>query len=292
MTPACSASSRRPGGERDDLRGRGGFWVWLNRGYVAAVLIAAAAACLLWLFIDRARALEITTAVLVVTCPCAFGLATPLAFELAVARLRRFGIYVRGTALLEKARHVTKVVFDKTGTLTWGGLDAHPLRRVRPGMAIDVLFTMASSSNHPVSRAIAQRLAADGPRYLADLDVEELPGRGLRAIRDGVLYKLGTPSFAQGDRQRSDIGDGLCVFTRDDQVEACFHLEEDVRGGFQREIADLHARGYEVYLMSGDREDRAQRVAANLAIPASRARGELSPSDKAALVQELDDSDT
>jgi Cu2+-exporting ATPase len=246
--------------DRDELRGRGRFWVWLNRGYVAAVLLLAAAACVLWLLIDPSRALEVTTAVLVVTCPCAFGLAMPLAFELAVARLRRFGIYVRATTLLEKARHVRKVVFDKTGTLTWGGLDAHPLRRVQPGIAMDVLFTMASSSNHPVSRAIAQQLAAGGHAFLADLVVEESPGQGLASTRKSVSYKLGAPPFALGDG-RDDLGNDVCVFTRDGHVEACFHLEEDVRGGFQREIAELQAAGYEVYLLSGDRErDRENKL--------------------------------
>ena len=177
-----------------ELRGRERFWVWLNRGYVAAVLVVAALAGAVWLALDPSRALEITTAVLVVTCPCALGLATPLAFEMATARLRRQGIYVRTAELLEKARHVRKVVFDKTGTLTWGRPRARVLRAVRE-RSRDVLFTMVEGSNHPVSRGIASALQPANPRFLPDLRVDEVPGNGLRAVHDGVEYRLGAAAF-------------------------------------------------------------------------------------------------
>jgi len=83
----------------DDMRGQGRFWSLLSRFYVAAVLAIAAVTCAAWLCIDPSRALEVTTAVLVVTCPCALGLAAPLAFEMAVARLRGIGVYVRSLSL-------------------------------------------------------------------------------------------------------------------------------------------------------------------------------------------------
>ena len=147
----------------DDPESAGGFWSGLNRAYVAIVLVLAGAAALVWSVIDPSRIVDVVTSVLIVTCPCALGIATPLAVELVLARLRRKGVFVRHSSLLDRARDVVRVVFDKTGTLTWGGVRANELRVV-PDDFVDVLYTMASSSNHPVSRAVADAVGkAAGP---------------------------------------------------------------------------------------------------------------------------------
>jgi Cu2+-exporting ATPase len=278
------------GADRRDLpASRCAFWTRLNRIWAAAVLVLAALATALWLVLDASRALEVATAVLVVTCPCAAGLATPLAFEIAVARLRRHGVYVRGASLLDKARHVKKVIFDKTGTVTWGGLRAHSLR-TPDATARDVLLTMVASSNHPKSRAIARDFPAPA-RFLPDLPIEEIPGEGLRALHAGHEYRLGSPSFVFGPSHgREDPC--LCLFTRDGHVEACFELEEDVRDGSREEIADLARRGYAVHLLSGDGAAAVARVAERLGIARERAHGELSPAAKAELVGAIDRADT
>ncbi|MCA8963858.1 MAG: cation-translocating P-type ATPase, partial [Planctomycetes bacterium] len=110
--------------DREDTRGKVRFWERLNRSYAAAVLLCSATLGLLWAFIDPSLALPVAVSVLVITCPCAMGIATPLAFHLALARLRREGVFVRTRCLLDKVRGVRKVVFDKTGTMTFGGLVA------------------------------------------------------------------------------------------------------------------------------------------------------------------------
>lgn len=276
--------------DRDqDLRGHGRFWLWVNRGYVAVVLLLAALAGITWWLVDASRALEVMTAVLVVTCPCALGLATPLAFEMALARLRRAGIYVRNATLLEKARHVSKVIFDKTGTLTWGRQKAQVLRDVQ-GETANVLFTMVEGSNHPVSRGIARALRPRGPRFLGELRVEELAGKGLQATYRGVVYRLGSPAFVFDARTRSD--DDVCLFTRDGHVEAVFAMEEDVRGGFRTEISGLRDRGYEVHLLSGDVQRKVDRVAEDLGISRGHALGGLSPEAKSRAIRRLDAADT
>ena len=112
-----------------------GFWSKVNRVYVALVLSLAATGALIWAFIDPSRVITVAVSILVVTCPCALGIAIPLAFELALARLRSMGIYLRDAQLLEKALHWKKVFFDKTGTLTWGGLRATALPTCRRSRA-------------------------------------------------------------------------------------------------------------------------------------------------------------
>jgi Cu2+-exporting ATPase len=260
-----------PADDRESAHAGARFWAAVNRGYVATVLALAAAAAALWLWLDAARALDVATAVLVVTCPCALGLATPLAFDLALARLRRRGIYVRTLALLEKARAVRRVLFDKTGTLTWGGLRAVTLR-APPAELRDVLLTMVSGSNHPVSRAIADELAGEGFRFVPELRVEEIVGEGLRATHGGAHLRLAAAA------------DDVCALSRDGATVAAFRIEESVRDGFRGEIDALQRDGFTVELLSGDRQERAERVAAAVGIAREHAHGGLSAEQKAAHV--------
>jgi Cu2+-exporting ATPase len=151
---------------------------------------------------------------------------------------------------------------------------------------------MASSSRHPVSESIVQALRGEGFRFLADLEVREVPGRGLLAVHDGAELRLGSHSFAFDEAQRA--GDrGMCLLVRDAEVtEACFAIEEDVRAGFAAEIGSLTADGTAVFIMSGDGQDRVDDVARRLGVPRGRAYGGLSPDAKARLIRALDADDT
>ncbi|MCC6781658.1 MAG: HAD family hydrolase [Planctomycetes bacterium] len=283
-------------GARESLRGRDRFWVILNRSWVAAVLTIASVAALAWSFVDPVVAAQVATAVLVITCPCAVGLATPLAFDMAVAGLRRRGIFIRDGAMLEKGRHVRTVVFDKTGTLTWGGVRVRVVRAVPPSLR-NALFTLATSSNHPVSDAVQRALRenggiADAPRLDAGLrDVEELVGKGVRARRGDDELRLGSSSFTLGDAE-SKGDESLCLFVRNGRVEAAFAVEEDYRAGATEELAGLREHGYGVVLLSGDRPERVRRAAVDLGFAADDVHGGMRPEDKAAFVRGIDHGDT
>lgn len=265
--------------DREDTRGRVRFWHRLNRWYAAAVLAAAAVGGLVWSAIDPAKALPVAISVLVITCPCAMGIATPLAFHLALANLRRRGVFVRTKSLLDKVRFVRRVVFDKTGTVTMGALRATAI--VPPAAdVLPVLATMVASSNHPVSQAILQALP-ERP-FDATLEVEEIPGLGLRTTVAGSTFVLA----AGGGAGRSS------VLTRDGIEVARFELGEDFRRGAADEVSRLTARGLEVHLLSGDRDERVQQAARELGIPAERAHGGLVPAQKAEHIRALDHDDT
>ncbi len=275
---------------RDDPNARVRFWHLVNRNYAVGVLLASLLGGLLWWYLDPSKALPVAVSVLVITCPCAMGIATPLAFHLALAALRRRGVFVRARDLLERVRSVRKVVFDKTGTVTFGGLRARAIDDV-PEAALPALATMAASSNHPVSQAVLQAL----PRtpFVVDLHVDETVGSGLACDHDGAHWRLGSRAFASGIGGEDDVGDRReCVLSRDGRVVATFALEEDFRAGATGEIETLRRRGLAVHLLSGDRPDRVQRAAARLGIVPELARGGMSPEDKAAAVRELDARDT
>lgn len=273
--------------DREDTAGRVRFWEQLNRYYAIGVLVAATLGASIWAFVDASQALPVAVAVLVVTCPCAMGIATPLAFHLALAHLRNRGVFVRSKSLLDKVRVLRHVVFDKTGTVTFGGLRARSLGAV-PAKALPVLASMAASSNHPVSTAIFELL--DDAPILDALKVEERIGEGLVADHVGATWRLGSRGLSSLPEHDGDHRE--CVLTCNGELVVAFALEEDFRAGAADEIAALRRRGLNVRLMSGDRSERVHAAARHLGLPSSCAEGGMTPRDKAAAVAAVDASDT
>jgi len=266
----------------------GRLWQQLARWWVAAVVAAAAAGFALWLPAGGDRALSVAAAILVVTCPCAIGIAVPLAYELTFHALRRRGAYVRGFDLLDRLPRVRRVVFDKTGTLTLGELElARPeaLAALAPA-ARDAAYNLAVRSAHPASRAVAAALAAAGARFAAADEVSELPGRGVEWRRADGLWRLGAGEWAAG------LPGDAPVLAHDGRRVARFELAERLRPDAAREVAELARRGHEVWLLSGDEPGRVAALAARLGVPAERALGGLSPEAKAARLDALDRDDT
>lgn len=259
--------------------------------YVAAVLALAVVAFSSWLLAthDLSRALSVTTAMLVVTCPCAFGIATPLAYELALAGLRRRGLYVRSADFLDKATRVRRVVLDKTGTLTDGALEVvadAPLRSLSPA-DLAVLAAMAQSSAHPKSEAIRAWTAERGVAPARLVATREVAGKGVVGTANGAEYLLGAPAWAGAQQGAGDV-----AFTRAGDVLACVSTREHLRKDAPREVSALIKDGYEVWLLSGDESARVAHVARDLGLPAERAIGGATPSDKADWIRAHDREDT
>ncbi|MGE3175659.1 MAG: heavy metal translocating P-type ATPase metal-binding domain-containing protein [Planctomycetota bacterium] len=288
LQSGLAALLAQPPTDREDVRGKVRFWERLARGYSLAVLGAALLGALVWLPIDAARSLPVAISLLVITCPCAFGIAAPLAFHLTLARLRRGGVFVRSRSLFDKLGRVRKVVFDKTGTLTHGGLRATAVMAPAAEL-VPLLATMAASSNHPASQAVLAGLGP-APAFDGAAIVEEQPGGGTVARRGDAEYRLGSARFcgveplARGARE--------CVLARDGAVLARFLLDEDFRAGAGDEVRSLQRRGMEVHVLSGDRPEHVAVAAARLGVDPARAHGGMSPEDKAAFVARLDDADT
>jgi Cu2+-exporting ATPase len=250
------------------------WWRRFAQVYVGAVLLVATAGFLGWILAtgDLQRSLEVTAGVLIVTCPCAFGIATPMAYELTYAGLRRAGLFVRAAGFLDRAEHAERVVFDKTGTLTTGTLtlaSPHALDALDDASA-HVLYNLAARSSHPKSVAIARALASRATLEPA-LAVREQAGVGLVLERGGHVHRLG------------GRGEDVVLFVDDEPRVTCT-LREEARGDAGAEVSALSALGYEVWILSGDTQARVDALASELAIPRERALGGRSPSDKAAFV--------
>jgi len=262
---------------------------------VLAVLVAAAIAGAVWWQLDPARALPIVVAMLVVTCPCALGLATPVALTVAMHRLAARGLLVTRARALERMAEVTDVVFDKTGTLTHGRpqlVETQALSDRAQGESLRIAAGIASSSEHPLSKALVS--AAAKPALPATA-VASSPGQGIEGEVDGVRYFLGAPDFVceQAGIERPTqllaaaqaAGHSLVLMARAGQLEALFVLSDAIRPAARELVLDLKRSGYRIWLLTGDHRRAAERLAKTLRFDALRA--ELRPQDKVAVVQEL-----
>lgn len=265
------------------------YWRTFARVYVFAVLVIAVGALFVGygLTNDPRAALERVTAVLIVTCPCAFGIATPLAYEIVGARLRKAGLFIRSATFLDRAALIRRVVFDKTGTLTTGKLaleDATPADELSAEM-VCILKNMAARSTHPKSAALSQALGTNG--FLPDFEAHEILARGIEAVRAGHVYRLGAPEWI--DPEHAHQGD--VAFGVDGRILAAFRTVEELRRDAVMEVRALQASGYEVGILSGDARERALEVGALCGIAAENVVGGRSAEAKAEWVRLHDRGD-
>ncbi|MFO1294592.1 MAG: cation-translocating P-type ATPase [Rubrivivax sp.] len=253
--------------------------------FLAIVLVLAAAAAVLWSFIDPTQALRVAVSVLIVTCPCALSLAAPATIVAAARGWARRGVLVQRLDAIEALARVEQVFFDKTGTLTLerlrvgavhGVADA-PLQ-LEPHEALAMAARLASWSTHPVARAIVQCAAELPPGQSAAATarmrqdrlpgsalpgVQEVPGKGLCGRDEqGREWRLGAPAWAGAGAS----ADARVVLGVDGRALAGFTLQEGLRDGAAEAVRALRAAGLRVTLVTGDGRARANDLAARLGI--------------------------
>jgi Cu2+-exporting ATPase len=277
------ASARRDG----DQPKATAWWKRFAGVYVVTVLSIAALTFAGWLLETRdlARTLDVVAAVLIVTCPCAFGIATPLAYELAQAGLRRVGLFVRTPGFLDRARNVKRVVFDKTGTLTTGALVVTNPNAIAalPVDVLSVLHALAIRSSHPKSRAVVTAMSRLGltPPFDPGCDAHEIAGRGLELRAGEHVWRLGAPSWALDEEVEADL-----VLARDGALVLRIQTAEELRPDAREEVEALSGEGYEAFVLSGDGARATAAAAVACGIPVERAYGQRSPEGKAAWLRE------
>ncbi len=259
------------------------------RGYIFAVLAIGVVGFAEWWWAtgDLLAALPVLVSVLVVSCPCASGVALPLADDLAVSALRRAGVFIREGNLWPRLERVRKILFDKTGTLTLETtalLNPNALAALPPSEQ-SILLAMVWDSLHPVSCALRESLLAAGVKPAPTTSIDECIGFGLEVKHAGARYRLGRTGWA------ADAA-GDCIFARDSAALAAFRFGEEVRAGSPEEVAALRARGCDVFILSGDRRAKVESMARQLHLPEGCCRAEMTPDEKADWVRQLDARDT
>ena len=256
------------------------------RIYSPVVHVAALATALGWLIVGASlhQAIITAIAVLIITCPCALALAVPATQVIASGALFKAGLLLQAPDSLERMAQCDTVVFDKTGTLTLPEPRIANREQVDPAL-LDAAARLALSSRHPLAMALAaearQRIPFDG--------VEEITGEGVRAVIDGVEYRLGRPAFcgaegmaAQALGDRRDVS--MIAFRRGDECEL-FLLRQALRPEALATIERLRAQNYALAIVSGDHEEAVAQVARALGIQAWKSG--LKPADKIAALDAL-----
>ena len=267
--------------------------------FVPVVLVVAAVTFAAWWAAtgELAAALIPAVAVLVISCPCALGLATPTAVIVGSGRGAQSGVLMRNAAALEHAGQIRTLVVDKTGTLTEGrpriveivAAGSHDARSV-----LELAASLEQGSEHPLARAVREHAQATGvsPNAIAGFLAE--PGKGVRGEIAGDSYRLGSPEWIadQGyavdsavvDRLRA-AGSSVTALAGPQGVAGYFALADSLRPTSRAAIAQLQAQGIDVVMLTGDNAATAAQIAREAGIHTYRA-GVL-PQDKAAEIGRL-----
>lgn len=255
--------------------------------FVGVVIALAALTFIVWLRRDPSAAVDNAIAMLVVTCPCALALATPLAITVAIGRAARQGILVKGGDALEALARPGRIILDKTGTLTEGRMDV--VSWDGPDDLRPLVLAVEQHSRHPVASAL---LRAWGPPSLAASHVTEVIGGGIEGTVGGHHVVVGKPSFvldrataaAPAFAPLDDAATPVFVAV-DGAVVGRAALGDPVREGTRAALDAMRAAGWHVSILSGDDPRVVMSTASALGIPAHECRGGASPEDKRAAVE-------
>jgi Cu2+-exporting ATPase len=238
-----------------------GFWMWKTGG-------------------DLRFAVNISAAVLIITCPCALGLAVPAVVTAASGKLFRKGLLIKHGTALERMAEVDTVVFDKTGTLTMGAPEVTNLGD-HPRAAVEVAVALAAASSHPLAQALVASARAAGISAARVADLREVPGHGVEGVWKGRRVRLGRADWC-GAEARDVTASYLCTGEGPARV---FTFADSLRPGAADAVGSLRSQGLNVVLLSGDAVGAVWEMAHRLGIAEWKA-GVL-PAEKAAEVARL-----
>ena len=237
---------------------------------------------------------------LVIACPCALVISTPVSIVAALTASARAGVLIKGGAYIEAPGKTTALAMDKTGTITMGEPEVaavHPLGKASAQDLMALAAGLEARSSHPLARAILARAEADGIKVFAAEDTRTVPGRGLEGRTDGRSIWLGSDRFAEekgfGDAIPKDLrdriegaGSTLVAVGDDTGVTGILELRDRIRPDAKGIVAQLHAQGVKtIVMLTGDNERTARAVAAEVGI--DEVRAELLPEDKVTAIEEL-----
>ncbi len=269
--------------------------------FLWSILALAGMAYVVWSNLDPARALSISVAILIVTCPCALSLAAPVALSAAVGRLAKSGVLIARGHALETLARVTHVAFDKTGTLTTGRMQliaTLPLGKLDVVSLLTFAGRMEQQAVHPVAQSLAMAAAPHmlsrirAGEAMQDFDTwQEIPGQGVHARLGGHEWRLGSLAFAQALHGKA-LPPQVLAAARDHTVVALadasgwqglFVLGDGVRSGARELVASLQEGGCAVAMLSGDRAEPAWRVAHELGV--GQVHAGMTPAEKSEWVE-------
>lgn len=238
-------------------------------------------------------ALGVAVTVLIIACPCALGLATPMALLVGTSRGAQRGVLIKGAQVLEDTRRVDTLVLDKTGTITTGVAQVTDLAAspgLHPAAVLTAAAAVESGSEHPIARAIVRRAQDKGIKVPAIRDFEALPGAGAVATIKDTRVTVGRADLF--DEVPAELATlerpGTTVFVGWDGVaRGALTVADEIRETSGDAIRALRAEGLQVWLLSGDNEHNATTIAAQVGIDPEHVVADVRPQDKHDVIAEL-----
>ena len=236
-----------------------------------------------WLSItsDTQRSFQAAVSVLVIACPCALGLATPVALLVGTSRAAREGIIIKGAHVLEATQAIDTIVFDKTGTLTSGVMTLQRIEEIESGWLPSVM-AVEKNSEHPIARAVVRGLVER--EVVASSVVTEfinVPGVGVSGLVNGHRITV------RRSTKNEDSGLTLVEASVDNRVIVRLALSDDVKQSAALIVSELRALGVRPMIVSGDSTGPVKRVAEAVGIDVRETRSGVLPADKLRIVHEL-----
>jgi Cu+-exporting ATPase len=235
--------------------------------FVPAVLIVSVIALLVNYFMIQVGfgpAMMRSIAILVIACPCAMGLATPAAIAVGLGRAARNGMLIKGGDTLDRLKTIKQIVFDKTGTLTTGKLriEAVSLKGMEESRFREVVASIENHSSHPIARSITARWKGD----IVFDQIREVKGRGMEAKDNaGHVWQLGSESWLHKGPREEAGGHDLYLY-ENGEYRGSLTISDELRPDAEATIAELQSMGYKTILLTGDKQQKAEVLAAKLGI--------------------------
>lgn len=234
---------------------------------------------------------------LVIACPCALVVSTPVTVVSGLAAAAQRGILIKGGVYLEEGRKLKALALDKTGTLTHGKpvvTDIMELNSITAEQALQLAASLNTHSEHPIAHAIVTRGQMDKPLDVSDF--ESITGRGVKGVINGTLYYLGNHRLIEelvicGEHVESTLlplekeGKTAVVLATEKQALCVFAVSDTVRDTSVEAVKDLQKMGVTCIMLTGDNDTTAKAIAAHVGI--KDARGNMLPEDKLAVIEEL-----
>ncbi|WP_343122636.1 copper-translocating P-type ATPase [Hydrogenivirga sp. 128-5-R1-1] len=263
--------------------------------FVPTIIIISILTFDIWYFFTENFQLSLipSVSVLIIACPCALGLATPIAVVSLIGRSAKEGILIKNSDVVEIINNVKTVVFDKTGTLTKGKLKVSSFILENEGLK-DYLYTLASKSNHPISKAMVEKFEGS---VLEVENFENITGKGLRAVINREIVLNGSlrlmkennveipKKYIEFYENETKKGKVVVFLAVNSKVVGVVSIEDEIREEANEVISKLKKEGYEILMITGDSKNTALEVAKKLGI--DNVYFEVFPEDKLKIVENL-----
>lgn len=266
-------------------------------GYFVPFIFIVAVLSLILNFIitkEVSQSIESLVTVLVVACPCALGLATPLAMVVSIGNASNHGLVVKSSEIMEQMNKIDTIVFDKTGTLTKGELEIVDFKikdNYNKKDVFKVLQSIESKSNHPLAKSVCKNA-----RKIYDIkNFKEVSGKGVTAEIDNITYRAGNRKyledfkidnkFLEEEYNYSKKGESIIYLWNDEEVIAIFGLRDELKETIQQTILSLKKMNKKIIMLSGDHENTANIIASELSI--DEVYSNISPQGKVDRIKDL-----